>query len=65
MADQLRFGDAVVTRVVEWQVDDLPMTVFPQTPADAWRDTADFTPTYWNDEGWRIALQICSWSTTG
>jgi glyoxylase-like metal-dependent hydrolase (beta-lactamase superfamily II) len=56
--DQLRFGSATVTRVVEWQVDDLPTTVFPQTPSDAWRAASEFTPTFWNDSGWRIALQI-------
>jgi glyoxylase-like metal-dependent hydrolase (beta-lactamase superfamily II) len=57
--DQFRLGNAVVTRVVEWQVDDLPMTVFPQTPAEAWDDLAgEFAPTFWNGEGWRIALQI-------
>ncbi|HJT93920.1 MAG TPA: MBL fold metallo-hydrolase [Mycobacterium sp.] len=55
--DQIQLGTAVVTRVIEWQVDDLPLTVFPRTPADAWRATAEFTPTFWNDEGWRIALQ--------
>jgi glyoxylase-like metal-dependent hydrolase (beta-lactamase superfamily II) len=58
--DRIRLGNAAITRVVEWQVDDLPITVFPQTPAEAWRDLADeFNPTFWNDEGWRIALQ--SW----
>jgi glyoxylase-like metal-dependent hydrolase (beta-lactamase superfamily II) len=56
--DQLRFGNATVTRVIEWQVDDLPTTVFPQTPSDAWRDASEFTPTFWDDGGWRIALQI-------
>jgi glyoxylase-like metal-dependent hydrolase (beta-lactamase superfamily II) len=56
--EQLRFGNATVTRVIEWQVDDLPLSVFPQTPANAWEEASDFTPTFWNDEGWRIALQI-------
>jgi glyoxylase-like metal-dependent hydrolase (beta-lactamase superfamily II) len=55
---RIRLGNATVTRVVEWQVDDLPMTVFPQTPAGAWRDASEFTPTFWDDAGWRIALQI-------
>lgn len=48
----------MVTRVVEWQVDDLPMTVFPQTPANAWTETEEFTPTFWNGDGWRIVLQV-------
>jgi glyoxylase-like metal-dependent hydrolase (beta-lactamase superfamily II) len=56
--DQIRFGNATVTRVIEWQVDDLPMTVFPQTPVDAWHEASEFTPRFWNDGGWRIALQI-------
>jgi glyoxylase-like metal-dependent hydrolase (beta-lactamase superfamily II) len=56
--DQLRFGNAIVTRVIEWQVDNLPLTVFPQTPPDAWRRAGEFTPTFWDGEGWRIALQI-------
>jgi len=30
MADKIRMGDAVLTRVVEAQVDNLPVTVFPQ-----------------------------------
>jgi glyoxylase-like metal-dependent hydrolase (beta-lactamase superfamily II) len=57
--DRIRLGNATLTRVVEWQVDDLPKTVFPQTPARAWHDLADmFAPTYWSAKGWRIALQI-------
>lgn len=59
MADRIRLGNAALTRVVESQVDDLPTTVFPQTPATAWRDLAEeFAPTFWDDDGWRIALQI-------
>lgn len=56
--DRIRLGNAALTRVIEWQVDALPVTVFPQTPLQAWRDLADeFTPTFWSDSGWRIALQ--------
>lgn len=59
MADRIRLGGATLTRVVEWQVDDLPVTVFPHTPADAWGEhAADFSPTFWTDAGWRIALQV-------
>ncbi|MDT5244785.1 MAG: hypothetical protein QOD36_2161, partial [Mycobacterium sp.] len=29
MADRIRMGNAVVTRVIESQVDDLPVKVFP------------------------------------
>jgi glyoxylase-like metal-dependent hydrolase (beta-lactamase superfamily II) len=56
--DRIRLGNATLTRAIEWQVDDLPMTVFPQTPSDAWRDASEFTPAFWDDSGWRIALQI-------
>jgi glyoxylase-like metal-dependent hydrolase (beta-lactamase superfamily II) len=59
VADRIRLGNAALTRVVEWQVDSLPTTVFPQTPAEAWNELADeFTPTFWADGYWRIALQI-------
>ena len=51
-------GNAVLTRVIESQVDNLPVKVFPQTPPEAWRGLAgEFGPTFWNDSGWRIALQ--------
>ncbi|WP_235632215.1 MBL fold metallo-hydrolase [Mycolicibacterium rutilum] len=56
--DRIRMGAATLTRVVEWQVDGLPTAVFPHTPADAWHTYADeFSPTFWTDAGWRIALQ--------
>jgi glyoxylase-like metal-dependent hydrolase (beta-lactamase superfamily II) len=55
--DQLRFGNATVTRVIEWQVNDLPVAVFPHTPAEAWQETEDFTPTFWDENGWRLAMQ--------
>jgi len=59
VADRIRLGNATLTRVVEWQVDTLPMSVFPQTSTDAWVELADeFAPTFWSDAGWRIALQI-------
>jgi glyoxylase-like metal-dependent hydrolase (beta-lactamase superfamily II) len=51
-------GNATVARVVEWQVDGLSHELFPQTAAEAWRELADgYTPTFWNDAGWRIVLQ--------
>lgn len=57
--NRIRLGAATLTRVVEWQVDGMPPTVFPRTPTDAWRHYADeFSPTYWTESGWRIALQI-------
>lgn len=59
MSDQIRLGNAALTRVIEWQVDSLPFAVFPRTPAEAWPEHADdFAPTFWTDAGWRIAMQI-------
>jgi glyoxylase-like metal-dependent hydrolase (beta-lactamase superfamily II) len=59
MSDRIRLGNATLTRVIEWQVERLPVAVFPQTPPEAWREHADeFSPTFWTDDGWRIALQI-------
>lgn len=55
--DQLRLGNATVTRVIEWQGNELPVAVFPQTPAEAWLETAEFRPTFWNEDGWRLAMQ--------
>jgi glyoxylase-like metal-dependent hydrolase (beta-lactamase superfamily II) len=57
-SDRVRLGNATLTRVIETQVDNLPVEVFPHTPQDVWRQDSEFTPTYWNDGGWRIAMQI-------
>jgi glyoxylase-like metal-dependent hydrolase (beta-lactamase superfamily II) len=57
-SDRIRLGDATLTRVIETQVDNLPVEIFPQTPPEAWGEDDEFTPTYWNDSGWRIAMQI-------
>jgi glyoxylase-like metal-dependent hydrolase (beta-lactamase superfamily II) len=58
VADSIRLGNATLTRVVEYQVDDLPVAVFPQTPPEAWQELADeYAPTFWGTAGWRIALQ--------
>ena len=58
MTDRVELGTAALTRVVEWQVDELPVTLFPQTPASAWRElAADYAPTFWDGELWRIAIQ--------
>jgi glyoxylase-like metal-dependent hydrolase (beta-lactamase superfamily II) len=57
--DQVRLGNATLTRVIEWQVDNLPAAVFPHTPDEAWREyTDEFSPTFWTDGGWRIAMQV-------
>lgn len=57
--DRIRLGNATLTRVIEMQVDNLPTEVLPRTPAEAWREHADeFSPTFWTESGWRIAMQI-------
>jgi len=54
----MRLGNAVLARVVEWQVAGLSFELFPQTPTEAWSEqAADYTPMFWSDVGWRIALQ--------
>src|ERR1700716_36039 len=58
MADRILMGSASVARVVESQVERLSVALFPQTPSEAWDDPAgEFAPTFWNADGWRIALQ--------
>ncbi|MGZ8749166.1 MAG: MBL fold metallo-hydrolase, partial [Mycobacterium sp.] len=57
-SDRIRLGDATLTRVIETQVDNLPVEVFPFTPQEAWSQDSEFKPTYWNDGGWRIAMQV-------
>ena len=56
--DKIRLGNATLTRVVELQVDNLPVAVFPKTPQEVWQDDSEFTPTFWDDGGWRIAMQV-------
>ena len=58
MGDRVQLGSAAVTRVVEWQVDHLPLALFPQTPPEVWHElAAEFTTAFWTDGHWRIALQ--------
>jgi glyoxylase-like metal-dependent hydrolase (beta-lactamase superfamily II) len=58
VVDRTKLGAATLTRVVEWQVDYLPLALFPQTPPEVWQELApQFSPTFWTDEAWRIALQ--------
>ena len=40
VVDRVELGTAALTRVVEWQVDQLPLALFPQTPPEVWRDLA-------------------------
>jgi glyoxylase-like metal-dependent hydrolase (beta-lactamase superfamily II) len=58
VTDHIQLGNATLTRVVELQVGGLSHELFPQTPADERRElAAEYTPTFWGDAGWRIALQ--------
>ena len=66
MVDRTTLGTATLTRVVEWQVDYLPLALFPQTPPEAWQELgAEFSPTFWTDQTWRIALQTWVIETDG
>jgi glyoxylase-like metal-dependent hydrolase (beta-lactamase superfamily II) len=61
MADRVRLGSAVVTRVVEWQFD-VGTSLFAETPPEAWQDNADLlVPTFLDPETqrWRVMMQ--SW----
>jgi glyoxylase-like metal-dependent hydrolase (beta-lactamase superfamily II) len=58
MTDRIQLGNAALTRVVEWQVDGLPLALFAQTPPAAWEELAgEFSPTFFDGDSWRIALQ--------
>jgi glyoxylase-like metal-dependent hydrolase (beta-lactamase superfamily II) len=59
VAQRVRLGNAALARVVEAQVAGLPHGLFAHTPPEAWHEDemAEFTPTFWTDAGWRIALQ--------
>ena len=59
MADRVKLGNAVVTRVVEWQWE-LGTTLFAKTPPEAWRDNAELlVPAFLDPETelWRVAMQ--------
>ncbi|MDT5015462.1 MAG: hypothetical protein QOD39_1622 [Mycobacterium sp.] len=58
MTDRIGLGNATLTRVLEWQVDGLPIALFPETPAETWEELAgDYSPTFYDNDTWRIALQ--------
>jgi glyoxylase-like metal-dependent hydrolase (beta-lactamase superfamily II) len=51
-------GAAAITRVLEWRIDRLPLTLFPDTPPSVWEElAADYTPTFWEGAHWHIAIQ--------
>jgi len=59
MADRVKLGSAVVTRVVEWQWE-IGTTLFAKTPPEAWRDNAELLVPAFLDpqtELWRVAMQ--------
>lgn len=47
-SDCTRLGDATLTRVIETQVDNLPVEVFPCTPREVWREGEAWVPTFPN-----------------
>ena len=61
MADRIRLGNAVVTRVVEWQFD-VGTNLFAETPPQAWGEHAELlVPTFLDPDTlrWRVMMQ--SW----
>jgi glyoxylase-like metal-dependent hydrolase (beta-lactamase superfamily II) len=61
MTDRIRLGNAVVTRVVEWEFD-VGTALFAETPAEAWQHNADLlVPTFLNPETGRFRVIMQSW----
>jgi glyoxylase-like metal-dependent hydrolase (beta-lactamase superfamily II) len=61
MTDRIRLGNAVVTRVVEWEFD-VGTALFADTPAEAWQENADLlVPTFLNPETQRFRVIMQSW----
>lgn len=61
MTDRIKLGNAVVSRVLEWEFD-VATSLFASTPAQAWQDEADLlVPTFYDPEAgrWRVVMQ--SW----
>src|SRR6478752_2037833 len=61
MSGRFRIGNAVVSRIVELEVE-MRTSLFSSTPPDAWQDNAELlVPTFWNPktDQWRAAMQ--SW----
>ena len=58
-SDRIRLGNATLTRVIETQVDNLPVErCSPYAAETPGAQDSEFKPTFWNDDGWRIAMQI-------
>ncbi len=65
MTDQIRLGNATLTRVAETQVQ-IPTSLWPSTPPEAWHAEADLlAPRFWNPETdlFRIARHRSTSST--
>ena len=59
MVDRVRFGDATVTRVPEWEFD-VATAMFGQTPPQAWDEHADLlVPSFYDPAAgrWRVVMQ--------
>lgn len=59
MVDRVRFGDATVTRVPEWEFDVIT-SMFGQTPPHAWDEHADLlVPSFYDPAAgrWRVVMQ--------
>lgn len=59
MVDHIELGNAVITRVVEWQFE-VGTALFADTPPEAWQENADLlVPTFLNPDTqrWRVTIQ--------
>ncbi len=61
MTDQIRLGNAILTRVAEIQVQ-IPTSLWPSTPPEAWHAEAELlAPRFWNPETDLFRVAIQSW----
>jgi glyoxylase-like metal-dependent hydrolase (beta-lactamase superfamily II) len=61
MTDQIRLGNAILTRIAETQVQ-IPTTLWASTPPEAWHAEADLlAPRFWNPETDLFRIAIQSW----
>lgn len=61
MTDQIRLGNAILTRVAETQVQ-IPTSLWPSTPPEAWHAEAELlAPRFWNPETDLFRIAIQSW----
>ncbi|MCG7206975.1 MBL fold metallo-hydrolase [Streptomyces arenae] len=60
---RMMLGDVEVVRVVEWHRPFVPAAdMFPDLPAEAWKDNEDWlAPDHWEPDGGRAVLALATW----